>query len=84
MTATVTRLVTEGLPGTPAQALSFAVDGLVTIVLLGLIMTRLLLQAGNGENRARTVQVLDVATVPLLVVFAIFLYIRFQEILPLG
>jgi hypothetical protein len=84
VTATVTRLVAEALPGTPAQALSLAVDGLVTILLIGLILARLLLQAGGGEDRARAVRVLDVATVPLLVVFAIFLYIRFEEILPLG
>lgn len=84
MTITVTRLVTESLPQTPAQALALAVDGIVTLLLVGLIVARLLVQVGALEGRPRVLRLLDVATLPLLFVFGVFLYIRLQEILPLG
>lgn len=83
MTITVTRLVAESLPQTPAQALALFVDGIVLVLLIGLLVTRLLVQAG-GPERARTLRTLDMALVPLSVVVAIFLYIRLQEIVPLG
>ena len=83
MTITVTRLVAESLPQTPTQALALAVDGIIAVLVVGLLLTRLLVQAA-GPQQARTLRALDVALVPLVVVVAIFLYIRLQEILPLG
>ena len=83
MTATVTRLVAEALPQTPAQALALAVAGIVALIVVGLLLTRLLVQVGGRQN-ARALRVLDVVLVPLVVVFGIFLYIRLQEIVPLG
>ena len=83
MTITVTRLVEESLPQTPAQALALVVDGIVLVLVIGLLVTRLLVQAG-GARSARTERALDIALVPLSVVVAIVLYIRLQEIVPLG
>jgi hypothetical protein len=83
MTITVTRLVAESLPQTPAQALAFAVDGIIIVLVIGLLVTRLLVQAA-GPQHARTLRALDLALVPLAVVVAFFLYVRLQEILPLG
>ena len=84
MTAVIPRLVADSLPLTPAQALVLSVGGLVTILVIGLLAARLLLQAAGGAEHARAIRVLDVAAVPLLIVFAVFLYIRIQEIIPLG
>lgn len=84
MTITVSRLVAESLPQTPVLVLSLAVDGLVTLLVIGLIVARLLVRAAGPERHARTIRVLDVVTAPLLVVFGLFLYVRLQEILPLG
>lgn len=83
MTITVTRLVEESLPQTPAQALALVVDGIVLVLVIGLLVTRLLVQAG-GARSGRTERALDIALVPLSVVVAVFLYIRLQEIVPLG
>ena len=83
MTVTVTRLVAESLPQTPAQALALVVHGIILVLVLALLITRLLLQAGGGQ-RPRTLRTIDLALVPLCVVVAIFLYIRLQEIVPLG
>ena len=83
MTIIVTRFVAESLPQTPGQALALAVDGIITVLVVGLLVTRLLVQA-TGPQQTRTLRALDVALVPLVVVVAIFLYIRLQEILPLG
>ena len=83
MTITVTRLIAESLPQTPGQALALIVDGIVVVLVVGLLVTRLLVQAA-GPQHARTLRALDLALLPLAVVVAFFLYIRLQEILPLG
>lgn len=83
MTITVTRLVAESLPQTPSQALALFVDGIVLVLLVGLLVTRLLVQAADPQ-RVRTLRAIDIALVPLSIVVALFLYIRLQEILPLG
>ena len=83
MTITVTRLVAESLPQTPGQALALFVDGIVLVLVVGLLVTRLLVQAA-GQQHVRTLRAIDIALVPLSLVVAFFLYIRLQEILPLG
>jgi hypothetical protein len=83
MTITVTQLVTESLPQTPGQALALFVDGIVIVLVVGLLVTRLLLQAA-GPQHGRTLRAIDIALLPLSIVVAFFLYVRLQEILPLG
>ena len=84
MTATVARLIAEALPSTPAQALAVATDWILAIVVIGLLTGRVLLQVAGRPRASRAARILDVATVPLVAGFALVVYTRLQEIMPLG
>jgi len=84
MTSTVANLIADSLPATPAQALALATHGLVALLLIGLLVARVLLQVAGEPRTGRVVRLLDVALLPLLAGFALILYTRLQEIMPLG
>jgi len=84
MTATVTQVVIDSLPGTPGQALAAVTGGIVIAFLLGLIVVRLLLVVA-GTARADAIRVVvDLAIAPLLAAFVILLVGRLLEIQPIG
>jgi len=84
MTSMVTELITSGLPSTPSLALALPVDAMVTALLIVLLAARLLVTASSGLGGRPTLQVLDVAAIPLFLAFAVVVLDRVMEILPLG
>jgi hypothetical protein len=80
----VTDLITSTLPGTPALALALPLDGLVTVFLIAVLVIRLLISAARGATGRPELHVIDVAAIPLFLAFAIIVYGRVTEILPLG
>ena len=84
MTSTVTRLVLDSLPSTPGQALGSATGGIVVILLLGLLVVRQLVQSAGRPRAGEIVRTLDVATIPLLIAFFVIVYLRLQDLMPLG
>ncbi len=82
--STLRAIVIVSLPTTPAQALALVTSGLVALLAIGLLTLRILLQV-VGEGRTSWVsRLIDVAVLPLLAGFALILYTRLQEIMPLG
>lgn len=84
MTTMINQQIADQLPGTPLQALAFPVDGWVAAFLIVLLCIRLLITTADPPGRRTGLQVVDVAAVPLFVGFALIVYARIQEILPLG
>ncbi|MCJ7709328.1 MAG: hypothetical protein MUQ32_00715, partial [Chloroflexi bacterium] len=72
------------LPGTPGLALALPVDGLVAAFLIGLLIVRLLGSAASGPTGRPSLHVIDVAAIPLFLAFAVIVFARITEILPLG
>jgi hypothetical protein len=84
MTATITQVAINGLPGTPGQALTSGAAGVVIAFLLGLMIVRLLLLVADPD-RARPVRiVVDLAIAPMLAAAAILMVGRLLEIQPIG
>jgi len=84
MTSTVAQLIADSLPTTPAQALALVTDGLVALLVIALLAARVLFQVAGEPRTGRVNRLLDVALLPLLAGFALILYTRLQEIMPLG
>ena len=84
MTSIVTRLALDTLPATPGQALATSTGGIVVLLLVLLLVIRQLVVVADVARSRRIVAALDVAVAPLLIAFAVIMYERLQEILPLG
>ena len=84
MTSTVTRGITDALPPTPGLALVDPTGGIIAVFLILLLLGRVLVQVAAVDRSSRVVRTIDIAAIPLMIAFAMILYARFQEILPLG
>jgi hypothetical protein len=84
MTATVTQVVIDSLPGTPGQALSSGAAAIVIGFLLGLMVVRLLLVVADADRGRPARIVVDLAIAPLLVAAAMLMIGRLLEIQPIG
>ena len=84
MTATITQVAMDNLPGTPGQALGSAAGGIVIAFLLGLMVVRLLLVVADAESSRSARVVVDLAIVPLLAAAIMLLVGRLVEIQPIG
>ena len=84
MTSIVSRVVIETLPGTPGQALAAATGGILAAILVGLLIVRQLVQTAGRPHWREIVWTLDVAAIPLLIAFAVIVYERLQDLMPLG
>jgi hypothetical protein len=84
VTGTVIQIVIDSVPRTPAQALASPAHGIVLVLLLVLLGLRLVVRVLELRSETRITQTVDVALVPLFVAFVLILFIRLQEIVPLG
>jgi len=84
MTATITQVAIDSLPGTPGQALGSAAGGIIIAFLLGLMVVRLLLVVGDPERGRPARIVVDLAIVPLLAAAIMLMVGRLVEIQPIG
>jgi hypothetical protein len=84
VTSTVAQAIIDALPLTPGQALLAPAGGILVAALIAVLMLRLLVQVAAVRWSKRVVRILDIAAAPLLVGLVAILYVRFQEILPLG
>jgi hypothetical protein len=84
MTATVTQVAIDNLPGTPGQALSSAAGGIVIAFLLALMVVRLMIVVADPERGRQARIVVDLAIAPLLAASIMLMVGRLLEIQPIG
>lgn len=84
MTAAISNLLVERLPATPSLALASPATGIVILFLITLLVIRLLATVWSGSASRHVVGIVDIATAPLLMGFAVVVLSRLLEILPLG
>lgn len=84
MTPAINDLLLSRLAPTPALALASPVTAIAIGFLVALLVVRLLATVSAGRRGRWTVEVIDIAALPLLLGFAVVMLSRLAEILPLG
>ncbi len=81
MTATVTTATVQSILGSANGPLSNGVAVIVMLLLLGLLVERVLLEAYLAGAKSKSMRVFDIAIVPLLVLLGLFVGLRFASLL---
>jgi hypothetical protein len=81
MTAAVTTATVQSILASANGPLSNGIGVIVVMLLLGLLVERVILEAYLGGSKTRSLRIFDIAVVPLLILLCLLVGLRFASLL---
>ena len=81
MTAILNNVINQQVSSSAYGAISTSLGVIAVVLLLVLLIERVLLDAYFGERLGKRLRVFNIATLPLLLAFAVIVIMRFIQIL---